>query len=311
MVSPIDELAPYVLTEVEGLDTGDRKGAGAYGAVFEVTVKGVSCIAKRVHAILVDQEVSQRQKAAVRETFHQECVMLSKLTHPNIVHFVGVHHGTHPGDLSLIMERMHVNLAKCVENHPNIPLPVKLAILLDVSYGLLYLHTHTPPIIHRDLTASNILLTTDMRAKIADLGVSKLLDIHTQVTHAQTTAPGTLYYMPPEALREKPIYDMKLDIFSFGHLTLYTVTQEFPKVHEVTITPLVLQEGTLQIHRRWTAIDQMGEEHCLYPLAIQCLQDKPEKRPTTAELNKMLKELCARHPKCLADVMEVCGNVSN
>ena len=59
----------------------------------------------------------------------------------------------------------------------------------------------------------------------------------------QTKAPGTHFYMPPEALKENPKYDEKLDIFSFGHLALYVINQDFPEVFEVTVTPVVIRDS--------------------------------------------------------------------
>ena len=309
MAAIADELAPFVLPNVRGLASGDHKGSGAYGAVYEVTVNDVRCIAKRLHDILVNEEVSSRERASIQEKFRQECILLSRLRHPNVVHFVGVHYGQHPGDLSLVMERLHTDLGKFLDSHPaQIPLSIKLSILLDISYGLLYLHSHLPPIVHRDLSANNILLTKDLRAVIADLGVSKLLNLQQQ-TKKLTKAPGTLYYMPPEALKEVPVYDVSLDAFSFGHLSLYVANQEFPNVYEITMTQLVVQQQTIQISRRRRAIDELGEDHCLYPIIIRCLQDLPERRPTTAEINSTLKMLTEKHPKSQEDVNEVSRQV--
>ena len=267
-----DHLTPFVLADnVKGFHS-EKKGSGAYGAIYEVTVKGVTCIAKRVHDILVTQ-VSPRERTSVQQKFVDECALLSKLRHPNVVQFVGVHYGRSANDLSLIMECLHTDLAKFLLDYTGeIPLSIKLSILLDVSYGLLYFHSHTPPIIHRDLSANNILLTIDLRAKIADLGVAKLLDIQTQVAFSQTKAPGSLHYMPPEALEEVPAYNCKLDIFSFGHLTLYVAAQEVPCVYELNARDMyaTLQLSTIQIQRRRRAIELIGgERHTLYPLITQ------------------------------------------
>ena len=293
-----DELAPFILRDVEGLESGEKKGAGAYGAVYDVTVRGVPCIAKRLHDVLVNHKVSLKERASIWKSFRQECITLSKLKHPNIVHFIGVHYERVSSNLSLVMERLTTDLGAFLESTANIPLPLELSILLDVSYGLLYLHTLSPkPIIHRDLTASNILLTSDMRAKIADLGVSKLIDVHRRAEATHTKAPGSWNYMPPEALKEKAVYGVKLDIFSFGHLALYVATQNDPIVYEVTLTADVIRDGRLQILKRKKSINKMGEHHCFYPVVIQCLQDEPSKRPTTAELNKMLMQLCVRYPR--------------
>ena len=299
------QLASFALKNVLGLDTGEKKGSGAYGAVYKVTIDGVPCIAKRLHDILVDPEVPRRQRASIQQKFHGECTLLSQLKHPNVVHFVGVHYGRNQDDMSLIMECLDTDLARCLETQPNIPLEVKLLILLDVSYGLLYLHTHSPQVIHRDLTAANILLTRDKRAKIADLGVSKLLDPRTRAAMMQTKAPGTHFYMPPEALKENPKYDEKLDIFSFGHLALYVINQDFPEVFEVTITPVALREETLQILKCRNAIDEMGRHHCLHDVVMKCLQDNPQKRPTTLKLNEMLNHLCMKHPREHQNLIEV------
>jgi len=298
-----NHLAPFILENVKELESGERKGSGAYGAVYKVTVNGVICIDKRLHDILVNPDVPRRLRESLREKFRTECIILSKLRHPHIVHFVGIRCGQNPNDLSLVTECLHTDLAKFLDEHHekgvDIPLSIKLSILLDVSYGLLYLHTLTRPIIHRDLSASNILLTADgLQAKIADLGVSKLLDLQTQTKIAQTKVPGSQNYMPPEALTENPEYGLKLDIFSFGHLMLYTSTQEFPAVHEVPLTPAILEQGIIQIVKRWKAISRMGgEQHCLHSLVLQCLRDKPEQRPTTAMLNESLKKLCTQHPE--------------
>jgi len=246
------DLAPFILENVKELESGEKKGSGAYGAVYKVTVNGVICIDKRLHDILVNPDVPRRQRESIREKFRTECIILSKLRHPHIVHFVGIRCGQNPNDLSLVMECLHTDLAKFLDEHHekgvDIPLSIKLSILLDVSYGLLYLHTLTRPIIHRDLSASNILLTADgLQAKIADLGVSKLLDLQTQTKIAQTKVPISQNYMPPEALTEHPEYGLKLDIFSFVHLMLYTSSQEFPAVHQVPLTPAILEQGIIQI----------------------------------------------------------------
>ena len=66
------------------------------------------------------------------------------------------------------MERFEGSLDDLLESTPNIPLVLKRCMLEDISRGLLYLHKHTPQIIHRDLTAKNVLLTSSLVAKITD-----------------------------------------------------------------------------------------------------------------------------------------------
>ena len=300
-----DELAVYALRDVQGLATGQPKDSGSWGCVYQVTVNGFPCIAKRLHDILVGQHVSAQERASVRRRFRNECVLLSRLRHPNVVQFIGVHYGRDQDDLTLVMEGLYMDLDRCLK-HVNVrgvplALPVKLAILLDVAYGLLYLHTQNPPIVHRDLTASNVLLTNDLRAKLADLGVSKILDLHPRSQATQTTCPGTLGAMPPEALIETPIYDAKLDVFSFGTVMLHVANQEFPIFYDVDR----YERGKKHIAMRRRAISKMGETHVLRPLVLQCLQDDSRRRPPTAEVRADLERLAREHPKQFKDVIEM------
>ena len=97
-------------------------------------------------------------------------------------------------------------------------------MLEDVSRGLLYLHNHTPQIIHRDLTAKNVLLTSFLVAKVTDFGNSRIVNLQPdQLARTLSRLPGTLVYMPPEALSSSSRYGPSLDVFSFGHLALFTL----------------------------------------------------------------------------------------
>lgn len=305
-----EELARYVIKDLEGLEKGNQKGSGSFGSVYEVKINGMPCIAKRLHDILANNSVAGVNGGAIRERFRNECLLLSRIRHPNIVQFLGVHYGPDPSDLTLVLEHLHMDLEKCLETYKNMPLSIKLAVLMDVSYGLLHLHSQDPPIVHRDLTASNILLTPDMRAKIADLGVSRLLNLNPYELSRYTACPGTLAYMPPETLRPEPVYDVRLDDFSFGVLALYTAIQEFPTVfYEMNVPEVVQKEEKSQIYKRQKAIDKLTDSHCLHPLVMQCLSDNPEKRPSTVEINRKMKELCQQLPKRFNSVLEMHGEI--
>ena len=306
------KLVQFEIKNVRGLDANDIKGSGCYGEVLQVTVDGISRIGKRLLNVLVAQDIEPGEKEGIQGRFYDECLLMSKLNHPNVVEFVGVHFdAVNPSNVTLIMEQLHTDLEKFLKR-PNIPLSIKLSILLDVSTGLLYLHTQLDePLIHRDLSAANILISTDTRAKIADLGVSKLFDQHLSCTSKQTQCPGCLAYMPPEALQEEPVYGTELDIFSFGQVTLYVLHQEFPCVYDATNNPetsAAIQAGEMQILKRKKWITKVPHDHCLRSIILQCLQDKPDRRPGTKQLNTVLKTLCAKHPKSLADVHSSWGN---
>jgi len=222
---------------------------------------------------------------------------------------MGVHYDHHdPSNLTLIMEYLPMDLEKCLKLYANLPLSTIISILLDVSYGLLHLHSQTPPIIHRDLTAANILVMCDMKAKIADLGVSKILELNPLLASSQSALPGTLAYMPPEALVEEPQYGTKLDVFSFGVVSLYASIQEFPLVHE-NFSVAAFQNKELQILKRRVWIGKMGSKHCLHQLVIQCLKDDPVERPSTDSINATLKQLSNQHPKKFQNVLQMYSQI--
>ncbi len=278
-----------LLVQVEGLGLEENKiGSGAYGVVFKVTVNGRKCAAKKLHNILLQQQsLGQRQDFIAK--FQNECRILSALDHPNVVSFVGVHYGRDKNDISLIMERLHSDLAKFVETHPAAKLTTRIHILYDVSKGLCYLHSLTPPLLHRDLTAPNIMLTEDLTAKIIDLGVSRYVDPES-LTHCLTSVLGNPTYMPPECYVDYPTYTTKLNIFSFGHLIIHTVIGDFPKVCG---TGKYVKYGKVELMRRDKAVhgEKMGKKHALYPLVVRCLHDRPQRRPSVNEVSSSLRKL--------------------
>ena len=130
------------------------------------------------------------------------------------------------------MELMDESLTAYAEK-PNISFKGRVSILYDIVKGLSYLHSGNPPVIHRDLSPNNVLLKhlpLLLLAKIADLGVAKILNFDDKISKSyQTKVPGTLDFMPPEALEDKPQYDTSLDVFSYGGIMLHTVNGKWPR----------------------------------------------------------------------------------
>ena len=198
----------------------------------------------------------------------------------------------------MVMEKMQHSLKDLMELFNNIPLNVKLSILDEVCLGLRYLHTRSPPIVHRDLTPNNILLGGHLEAKITDLGVAKVMQ--TTDTKTMTKAPGTTDFMPPECLADRPVYGLPLDIFSYGGVILYTITHQWPqpsswvKFDPNTDTKVVLSE----LERRQRYLDEMtGDAADLKPLVASCLNDNPKNRPPVTQVSlaiKMLKDVCSQ-----------------
>ena len=254
---------------------------------------GLFCAAKEVHSILV-QGVRREEFEATKKAFLTECIQSGSLAHPNVVLFLGVYN---PGGQSLlpvlVMERMQESLTSVVEKYPNIPMYVKLSMLLDVSRGLWYLHAHHPPIIHRDLSPNNVLLTSTFVAKISDLGVAKVIQADSKKT--KTRAPGTVDFMPPEALLEMPEYGPPLDVFSYGGVILHVVNQEWPKpLHYVMTDPKTGKIlGLSEVERRQQLIIKKMKEipADLRPLVEQCLHNQPSRRPPISDVSEWMKRM--------------------
>ena len=293
--------------DVKGLEKGEKISCGCYGVVYKVRLHGLPCIAKRLHDILVgrggEEPVSREDRRAVIDRFREECVLLSGLRHPNVVQFMGVHYGRDEADISLIMEYMHMDLHHCMQTYSNIPLPYKTSILRDVAYGLAYLHSI--PIMHRDLNAGNVLLTESLRAKIIDFGVAKPFDGETSMLCRRTLCPGAQVYMPPECLGGSLKYNAQLDVFSFGHLTIYLVNQEAPVIIDEYCTEADVRNEQIEVGKHRTSLDKMGgPDHPLYSIAVHCLSDNPDQRPTSRDLVRRMEELCKNQPQRYRNMLQ-------
>ena len=306
------ELQPFVLTNVR--PTGATLGAGAYGSVEEVAVPGAVCAAKKIHDIYLNPaRVSEREISEASAQFVRECKIMSTLRHPNIVQFLGL--CFLPGSRlpALVMERLLTSLHDLLVPETDTPSPpdapkpffppsLKCSILHNVASGLTYLHERSPPIIHRDLSARNVLLNSGMVAKIADLGVARIVP-RMRVAATMTKGPGAIIYMPPEAMESKPgeenkdkksKYDASIDIFSFGVVAIFTLCQTFPcdllaptyregQQHKAR-TELERREGYMRMIYR-----QLREKHPLLQMIEGCL-DFPEDRPSIREVLRLLEE---------------------
>lgn len=296
-----DQLKDLTLENV--IPQNKELGRGAYGKVFSVDFLGLPCAAKEIHSLLLDG-ISAEEKKAIKDGFIRECYHSSLIRHPNIVQFMGVYYAK-PSDQrtdhdlpSMVMELMDASLTSFVENNQsNIAMKTKLSILHDVSLGLSYLHGRRPAVIHRDLSSNNVLLSKGhLVAKISDLGTAKMIRADSKQTRSRlTTAPGTLHFMPPEALDdEDPVYGTPVDVFSFGGIALHLFSEKWPtpsghkKRDPITKKMVSLSE----VERRQQYLDTMTVEAAvLKEMVMQCLDDDPDQRPLIQEVSKLIKSL--------------------
>ncbi len=251
------------------------------------------CAGKSLHHTFFEG-ITTKERCRITSIFANECIQHSKLHHPNIVQCLGVYTPQNSDLPMLVMEYMPLTLTHCLEKYAHIPSSIKYRILLGVSSGLYFLHDQDPPIVHRDLTSNNVLLSESLQAKIADFGVSRIISADKRMS-SLTTAPGATVYMPPEALIANPKYDKQLDIFSLGVLIVHVGVQALPAPN---IAPTKVDEkdrnkvvGVSEVERRATFLDKMKSEIVLCSLARSCLSNDPRQRPSIFHIISQLEIL--------------------
>ncbi|XP_060959243.1 wall-associated receptor kinase-like 20 [Cannabis sativa] len=181
------------------------------------------------------------------------------------------------------------------EKRENLTWTNRLRVAHDTAEGLSYLHfSAVPPIYHRDVKSSNILLDYKMSAKVSDFGLSRLA--HTDMSHVSTCAQGTLGYLDPEYYRNYQLTD-KSDVYSFGVVLLELLTSQkaidFTRESDdvnlavyvqrmvgeerlMDVVDPILKEGTTDLER-----DTMK---ALGFLAVGCLEERRQNRPSMKEV---------------------------
>ena len=312
------ELKPFVLSNV--WLTGTKIGSGAFGSVEEVAIPGAICAAKRIHEIFLDRsEIPAAEISRSIAQFVKECQLMSTLRHPHIVQFLGV--CFFPGSRmpALVMERLLTSLHDLLDPEtdplpppdapkPFFPLSLKCSILHDVASGLAYLHELSPPIIHRDLSAKNVILNSVMVAKIADLGMARIVP-RMRAAATMTKGPGAIVYMPPEAITpssskpEMSKYDASIDLFSLGVVAMFIIGGTFPcdldaPTYTDETSGLLVARTELQrrdkymrdVNAQLGACGQLRVDHPLVRLIQQCLHNLPARRPGIREVLRLLEE---------------------
>ena len=289
-----NEYFPPALQEVliDSITIGKQIGRGANGRIFEGKWEGTVVAVKEIHSIFMD-EVSDLEFQSFKKSFLRECEQSSRLRHPNVVRFFGIYHPPGARVPSLVMERLHCSLTSLLENNPVVPIGTKIWIIKDVALGLRYLHTRNPPIIHRDLSSNNVLLSKGMEGKIGDLGTARLVDPRRQ--SKMTKAPGTVDFMPPEALANVTniYYGQELDVFSFGCVMLHALSHEWPTPSEpVIVNPDTdLVTGRTEVDRRSRYFERIDRSRSdvLIPLIESCLSNILKNRPSIVRVCDQLE----------------------
>jgi serine/threonine protein kinase len=266
---------------LEGVSLSTQSlGVGSYGTVVLASYRSTPVAAKSLHSIL-------KQSAHYSWQHGNEIETLSEIRHPNIVQFLGTHKDE-SGSVYLIME--HVEGGSVSElvgflqaGKRKVSLHQKMGIFIGIGRALEYLHSI--PLVHRDLSSSNVLLTKELQVKVSDFGMCRPLP-----TQPLNLAPGCYLYMPPEALKPGGLFKEKGDIFSLSVIIMELINQAHPRVLNM--------EGS-EYDRRMQDVRDFGSKapRDLHGLVIDCLHEVPEKRPSARDINCELEELLKSLPE--------------
>ncbi|XP_020085967.1 probable leucine-rich repeat receptor-like protein kinase At5g49770 [Ananas comosus] len=267
-------------------------GSGGYGKVYKGMLPD-----GRIVAIKRSQQGSNQGGLE----FKTEIELLSRVHHKNLVELVGF--CCEKGELILVYEFMsNGTIRETLSGRSGIQLDWtrRLRIALDSARGLTYLHEHAnPPIIHRDVKSSNILLDEKLTAKVGDFGLS-LLVADSEMGHFTTNIKGTLGYLDPEYYMTQQLTG-KSDVYSMGVVLLELITAMLPvhnKKHIVNHVKIALDKQDKEFCGLKSIIDPVISNsgklvgfESFVDLALQCVEESAENRPTMSDVVKEIEAI--------------------
>ncbi|KAH9622478.1 hypothetical protein KSS87_017613 [Heliosperma pusillum] len=269
-------------------------GTGAYGTVY----------AGRLHhnEDVAIKKIKHRDTDSIEQVMN-EIKLLSTVSHPNLVRLLGC--CIENGEQILVYEYMpNGTLSQHLqrERGKGLPWTIRLAIASETAQAISYLHSAmNPPIFHRDIKSSNILLDFDYRSKVADFGLSRLgLE---EMSHISTAPQGTPGYVDPQYHQNFHLSD-KSDVYSFGVVLVEIITAmrvvDFTRPHlEVNLAALAVDrigkgrideiiDPFIELHRdAWT----LASVHKVAELAFRCLAYHRDMRPSMMEVADELEQI--------------------
>ncbi|RAL46742.1 hypothetical protein DM860_005021 [Cuscuta australis] len=289
-------LYPYKELEraTNGFSDAMRLGTGAYGTVYAGKLYN--------HELVAIKRLRQQDPDGVEQVMN-EIKLLSSVSHPNLVRLLGccleheeqilVYEYMPNGTLSQHLQR---------EQRSGLPWIIRLTIAAETARAIAHLHSSmNPPIYHRDIKSSNILLDFNYRSKIADFGLSRFA--MTDDSHISTAPQGTPGYLDPQYHQNYHLSD-KSDVYSFGVVLVEIITAmkvvDFTRPNtEINLAALAIDrigkgrvdeiiDPYLEPNRdAWT----LSSIHRVAELAFRCLAFHKDMRPSMTEVADELEQM--------------------
>nr|KYP69270.1 putative LRR receptor-like serine/threonine-protein kinase At4g08850 family [Cajanus cajan] len=277
-----------IITATEDFDMKYCIGTGAYGSVYKAQLPSGKVVAlKKLHSF-------EAEVLAFEESFKNEVKVLSDIKHRHIVKLYG--YCLHRRIMFLIYEYMEKGSLFSVlyddVEAMELDWKKRVNIVKGTAHALSYLHHDcTPPVVHRDISASNVLLNSEWEPSVGDFGTARFLNLDSS-NHGfklRTLVAGTIGYIAPE-LAYTMVVTEKCDVFSFGVVALETLMGKHPKEILSSLQSTCTHSITL-----YELLDQrLPEPKVAFSLdivrvaiiAFSCLNPNPCSRPTMKQVSQ-------------------------
>ncbi|KAJ7547596.1 hypothetical protein O6H91_08G093800 [Diphasiastrum complanatum] len=269
-------------------------GGGGFSSVY----KGIL----RDGQIVAVKKLNQWNKQGMHQ-FHNEVTILSKVRHPNLVQ---LHGSCVEGRELLLVYEFVPNGTLADHLHGNggkgLSWATRLRVAAETARALAYLHDSVcPPIFHRDVKATNILLDASFHTKVGDFGLSRLVPM--EVTHISTAPQGTPGYLDPDYHESYQLTD-KSDVYSFGVLLMemisakkaVDISRERKEINLASLAISKIQGGALdELVDPKLEIESKPEVKQMVTsvaeLAFCCLSQEKDDRPCMKEVSEKLEQI--------------------
>ncbi|KAF6981696.1 hypothetical protein CFC21_000158 [Triticum aestivum] len=284
----------FTYEELERITNGfDRVlGQGGFGYVYDGFLEDGTQVAVKLRSHSSNQGVKE---------FLAEAQILTRIHHKNLVSMIGY---CKDGEyMALVYEYMaqgtlREHIAGSGRTGGCLPWRQRLKNALEPAQGLEYLHMGcNPPLIHRDVKATNILLNARLEAKIADFGLTKAFDYHNNTLLFTNTLAFTPGYVDPEyQATMQPT--TKSDVYSFGVVLLELVTGKPAILSDPEPTSIVLwarqrlARGNMEgvVDARMQGGYDINGVWKVAEIALKCTTQGSAQRPTMADVVTQLQE---------------------
>lgn len=293
-------------------DLKRKIGDGGFGSVYLGQLYDSRIVAvKYLHK---HHATAAAGKAFSTKSFCNEILILSSIDHPNLVKLHG--YCSDPRGLLLVYDYVtngtladHLHGPKSLYKKGSLTWQVRLDIALQTALAMEYLHfSVVPPIVHRDITSANIFVEKDMRIKVGDFGLSRLLILQDTSSSSNgyvwTGPQGTPGYLDPDYHRSFRLTE-KSDVYSFGVVLLELISglkavDQSRDKREMALADLVVSRIQMgQLHQVVDPVLALEDESMdavasVAELAFRCVAADKDDRPDSKEVVEELKRVRSR-----------------